>query len=88
MKEILSALRQAVQRRVAVERDIFRESVNSQVEFWKSCEALPPGEVKVVTFPATQEQFAVMHLDDFDHIMQLAGLRRGDRTSEVLQHKL
>jgi len=38
--------------------------------------ALPPGEARVWTDEATGHQWAIMHLDDFDHICDRGGLQR------------
>lgn len=51
------------------------------IEDWKN---LPPGRVNISTAP-TGEQWAVMHLDDFDHLCEVAGLKRTDPV-EILRH--
>ena len=44
--------------------------------------SLPPGHARVLEDGETGHQWAVMHLDDFDHICDRAGLKR-KRLSET-----
>lgn len=37
--------------------------------FWDSVAELPPGEISVVTDKRNGNQYALMHLDDFDHLI-------------------
>ena len=44
--------------------------------FWDNAVDLPPGVVSIVTDRRSGNQYALMHLDDFDHIAGLSNLQR------------
>ena len=45
--------------------------------FWDDAMDVKPGHVTVITNNRTGNQFALVQLDDFDHIAGLSNLRRG-----------
>jgi hypothetical protein len=48
---------------------------------WQELEEMAPGEVMILTDDRNGMQYAVQHLDDFDHVAELCNLRRREPTS-------
>jgi hypothetical protein len=55
--------------------------------FWDEATDLKPGQVAVITDNRTGNQYALMQLDDFDHLAGLSNLRLED-LSETPSAKL
>ena len=51
--------------------------------FWDDMTDLEPGKVSIVTDHRNGNQYALMHLDDFDHIAGLSDLVRKDPPETV-----
>jgi hypothetical protein len=54
----------------------FPKCLEPRKTFWDEAMDLEPGQVCVVTDNRSGNKYALMHLDDLDHIAELSNLRR------------
>jgi hypothetical protein len=65
----------------------FPKWLEPRKSLWDDAMDLKPGQVSVITDNRTGNQYALMQLDDLDHIAGLSNLRRGE-LSETTSAKL
>jgi len=53
----------------------YRGRLDVTVELWETLTKLPPGTVAVLTHPATDEQYVVLGLSDFEALLSGAGAK-------------